>query len=939
MKRQKGYKSLPSMTLHFKNANLVVRREELFLVMDKISSNKGEYFCLAIIPSDFISVLGSHQQTNQRFIYDTKEKHLLFSTDNCSKDGKNTVGNSNGLAMRLIHPNSPESPFYQSKLHPEERIKMLASQSTHAQINVQLFQYIVKIGIGTFKTKPPYKEYYLEMDTGSSLIWLQCNGCTKCFKQTPAPFPKENSSSFRPVIENNNYIFYKSNYHDGDTTQGILARETFHLKTNKGGLAKIENVQFGCGLNNKMQYGDFSKNKIAGAMGLGWEDISFVKQLGNISKGKFSYCLPVVISGKEAPNSYLRFGDAIIAHNKSSKTTPLYKRGKPSHYHVEIQGISINRTSLNIHPGVFAFKNDSRRSGSIIDTGTPYSRIVAPAFEILKLELEKYFSRSKSNLKKIKGNLGLELCFERSKREGFKNLPDITLHLQGSQADFVLRPEAGFEVVNQLRLLKSREYFCLAMIRDEERSVIGSHQLTNHRITHDTKNNELLFYPEDYSNITFTTIVLAPLNITLVSSNGLTIELIHPYSPESPFFQPNLSHEKRIKLSTTQSNTHPNYFSNMLSSTIQADLEVQLLQYTVKIGIGTFNSKPPYKEYYLLMDTGSSLVWLQCEGCTKCFKQIPKPFPKGNSSSFRPITYKSKQTFYECEYTDGDSTRGILAHETFYLKTKTSELAKIENIKFGCGLENNILYGKLKDNKIVGIMGLGWDDNSFVKQLGPKSKGKFSYCLPRINLGKAPNTYLRFGDEALVQIKLTKSTQLLRIKNKDLYYVEMLGISINRAKLNISPQVFAVKNSNSRTGCIFDSGTIYSRIVSPAFEILKQGLEKHFLQSKGLKRIKRDLGLELCYERTKPEGFRNLPEITFHLKGSQADFVLKPEAAFEIFIRSSMFFETREFFCLAMLRDRERSTIGAHQQTNQAITYDMEKKKLLFYPEDCSKNV
>ncbi|KAK4401806.1 Dynamin-related protein 3A [Sesamum angolense] len=59
-------------------------------------------------------------------------------------------------------------------------------------VDLQEFIYIVKIGIGTFKTKPSFKEFYLDMDTGSCFTWMQCQGCKKCFKQKPKPFPRNN---------------------------------------------------------------------------------------------------------------------------------------------------------------------------------------------------------------------------------------------------------------------------------------------------------------------------------------------------------------------------------------------------------------------------------------------------------------------------------------------------------------------------------------------------------------------------------------------------------------------------------------------------------------------------------------------------------------------------------------------------------------------------
>ncbi|KAG8389431.1 hypothetical protein BUALT_Bualt02G0228800 [Buddleja alternifolia] len=424
------------------------------------------------------------------------------------------------LTITLIHPDSPESPFFQNNLSYEERIKRLVSQSNiranylaktpssfivRPQIDVQFSNYnvanhVIKIGIGTFKSKPPYKEYYLDVDTGSSQIWLQCEGCTKCFKQTPKPFPKENSSSFRLLLSENKPLPYTMVYDDGDNTHGILARETFHLGSNKGVMTKIENLEFGCGLHNEMRFLDHKNNKIAGIMGMGWNDVSFVKQISFQSKGKFSYCLPIVVSGKNIPITYLRFGDDII-QPRNPKTTPLFRFGKRSPYHVELHGISISKTRLEIDRKVFVYsKYNYSGGGCITDSGSTYSSIIQPAFDVLKLEMEKYFSGYKNLKKLIKSDLGFDLCYERNKPEGLRNLPDVTFHLRGSQADFVMKAEAVFEVVRRrIFHVWSREYFCLAMFRNRRISIIGTHQQTNQRIVYDTMKKVLVFNQEDCS--------------------------------------------------------------------------------------------------------------------------------------------------------------------------------------------------------------------------------------------------------------------------------------------------------------------------------------------------------------------------------------------------------------------------------------------------------
>ncbi|PON80603.1 Aspartic peptidase domain containing protein [Parasponia andersonii] len=61
-------------------------------------------------------------------------------------------------------------------------------------------------------------------------------------------------------------------------------------------------------------------------------------------------------------------------------------------------------------------------------------------------------------------------------------------------------------------------------------------------------------------------------------------------------------------------------------------------------------------------------------------------------------------------------------------------------------------------------------------------------------------------------------------------------------------------------------------------------------------------------------GISNLPNITFHI--GDANLVAQPE--------SNM--------------DDPVTTIGAYQQINHRIIYDVTRKKLQFCPEDCTQN-
>ncbi|CAK9142568.1 unnamed protein product [Ilex paraguariensis] len=441
-------------------------------------------------------------------------------------------GKPNGLTLWLIHRDSPDSPFFQSSLtckkektgkfvsqsnHRASYLSNVSSNSVHPQIvrpqvDIQSFSYIVKVGIGTFKATPTYKEYYLEMDTGSTLSWMQCEGCTRCFKQTPGPFPKNSSKSFRPIlcedglcrpkICDGKYCSYSVRYLDGSYTYGILAKETFCFNSNTSKIEKVESLIFGCGKKNNIRFLDQNTNKVAGIIGLGWGQFSFVTQIHSVSDGRFSYCFPVINQytrrpRQRIPMTYLRFG-ADIPQKRGLSSTTLKRIENQSQYHLDLRGISLNRRKLNIDAAVFALRRTGHRGGCIIDnSGTIYTRIIKPAYVILRRELEKHFSRF-SNLRRFRGNsqLGVNFCYERQKPEGFENLPSITFHFKGLNADLVVQSEGCFEVVDKYHSPNNREYFCLAMAPSDVNSVIGAHQQTNQRFIYDMKNNRLFFHPE-----------------------------------------------------------------------------------------------------------------------------------------------------------------------------------------------------------------------------------------------------------------------------------------------------------------------------------------------------------------------------------------------------------------------------------------------------------
>uniref|UniRef100_A0A7N0UP85 Peptidase A1 domain-containing protein n=1 Tax=Kalanchoe fedtschenkoi TaxID=63787 RepID=A0A7N0UP85_KALFE len=381
------------------------------------------------------------------------------------------------------------------------------------------------------------------------------------------------------------------------------------------------------------------------------------------------------------------------------------------------------------------------------------------------------------------------------------------------------------------------------------------------------------------------------------------------------------------------------------------DTNLRLGSFLLKVSLGTFSSSSySHKSYYLTFDTGSAITWLQCEDCRRhpnqCYRQIEPPYPNSKSSSYRSLPCNKhplcnpnecigNSCAYNVRYVDGSHTRGILAHEMF---TFPSTSGHDENVPlvFGCGIDNKMSYLKDEDLKEAGIFGMGWGTRSFVSQINSISHGKFSYCFPPVRqAAQGLPIYIRLGSDIPDYSGLT-STRLLRYGRDESYYVNLLDMSINNVRLNI-PLSYFRKGGPNMGGCIFDTGTTLARVSQPAYQMLRQAMDRHIATADtSLVKVAGILGYDLCYRRGNPaRGHVNLPSITFHFEGN-ADMVVQPETSF--YINSQDF--DYEYICLAVgpSDGNGMTIIGSKTQANQLLVYDIPAMRLYFGPRDCSQN-
>ncbi|KAK4850822.1 hypothetical protein QYF36_010065 [Acer negundo] len=151
--------------------------------------------------------------------------------------------------------------------------------------------------------------------------------------------------------------------------------------------------------------------------------------------------------------------------------------------------------------------------------------------------------------------------------------------------------------------------------------------------------------------------------------------------------------------------------------------------YLVKVGVGVID------EYWLVLDTGSHLSWIQCKPCLSCFDQEKPIYDPKFSDSFGQVSCTKDischpyhcvdgqcvyginygdgsidgQCIYGINYGDGSVTSGYLAFEYF---TFTSSDTKpfYFNMKFGCSYESYGIFSR----KMAGILGMNLDPISFM---------------------------------------------------------------------------------------------------------------------------------------------------------------------------------------------------------------------------------
>uniref|UniRef100_A0A2P2LM60 Aspartic proteinase-like protein 2 isoform X1 n=1 Tax=Rhizophora mucronata TaxID=61149 RepID=A0A2P2LM60_RHIMU len=253
--------------------------------------------------------------------------------------------------------------------------------------------YFTKVKLGS-----PPREFNVQIDTGSDVLWVTCSSCSNCpqssalglqlnsFDATGSstavmvPCSDPFCSSAVQTTANkcspqSNQCSYSFQYGDESGTSGHYVSDIFGFDAVRGDSIIANSsalIVFGC---STFQYGDLTKTDkaIDGIFGFGPGGLSVISQLASrgIMPGVFSHCL----KGEGNGGGTLVLGEILEPGIIYSPLVP-----SQPHYTLYLQSIAVNGQLLPIDPAAFSTSNNQ---GTIIDTGTTLAYLVEEAYDPL----------------------------------------------------------------------------------------------------------------------------------------------------------------------------------------------------------------------------------------------------------------------------------------------------------------------------------------------------------------------------------------------------------------------------------------------------------------------------------------------------------------------------------------------------------------------------
>ncbi|TVU21222.1 hypothetical protein EJB05_30847, partial [Eragrostis curvula] len=280
----------------------------------------------------------------------------------------------------------------------------------------------------------------------------------------------------------------------------------------------------------------------------------------------------------------------------------------------------------------------------------------------------------------------------------------------------------------------------------------------------------------------------------------------------------------------------------------------------------TMNIGDPAKPYFLDVDTGSDLTWLQCDApCQSCNK-VPHPLYRPTKNRIVPCAdslctalysgqgsnqkcTSPQQCDYRIKYTDNASSLGVLISDNFSLPLRNSSNVR-PSLTFGCGYDQQVGKNGAVQAATDGLLGLGRGSISLLSQLKLQgiTKNVLGHCLSSSGGG-----FLFFGDDNGAYF-----TNYYSPGSATLYF--------DRRSLGVKPMEV-----------VLDSGSTYTYFPAQPYQAVVSALKSGL--SKSLKQVS-DPSLPLCWKGQK--AFKSVFDVKKEFKSLFLSFANVKNAVMEI---------------------------------------------------------